>query len=793
MSVESSISYQLNKHPALKKAAKRIYQKGMCAISHSFSSEGNIARVSPNDNLEYFFGYYDKSPWDASGRYMLCMRAKNTWSDVAPLEPADILLIDTQSDNSVRIIATTHTWNVQQGSMAQWRGPGFDREIIYNDYRCDHYCSIILDIVSMTERILPMPVYTVSTDGITALSLDFSRLHRLRPGYGYANLTDLTKNEKIPDVDCVWKIDLNNGEILPVIKYTELAAFEPRPEMQEAEHKVNHLMLSPNGKRFMMLHRWFSGHRKYTRLLTCNIDGTELYNLSDDDMVSHCCWKNDYEILAFANKRNEGTGYYLMRDKTKEYSRMWPELTGDGHPSYSPDGMLVVTDTYPNRRRIAEVRVMQGDVNQPVARVFAPFRYDNDTRCDLHPRWSRDGHKICFDAVFEGRRGLYTVDVAALKKSEKVFTGKVNIIYLMTGCRKRGPANQTLNLIKNLDTTIFNPILCTLYSETPGDSMLESYIPQVKQYYSLRSSLRRLFTGDKKRLYKLLDQISPAIIHTVGLFPAYFLLGYKKCVHCTTVRNDIYKDYPSKYGQLKGAIMKHLNIRVIKKCRYVITCSDSLSTLYRKKLRCKLPFICNGVDTDKFLSIQGDKAVIRNKLSLPENKHIIVYTGAFVDFKDQEFAIKGFLQCKHFHESCLVLLGDGVLLNDLKQKYSNYTNIIFTGFVTNICEYLQAADMFLSVSQSEGMPNGVLEALSCDLPVLLSNIPQHLEILRANRDIGFEYTLGDYSDFVKKLDNMLDSDLNAGNKIFRNTVLAEFSAKKMSECYQKYYLEMLKM
>ena len=46
-----------------------------------------------------------------------------------------------------------------------------------------------------------------------------------------------------------------------------------------------------------------------------------------------------------------------------------------------------------------------------IARVFAPFKYDNDTRCDLHPRWSRDGKKVCFDSVFEGHRGLYVVNV----------------------------------------------------------------------------------------------------------------------------------------------------------------------------------------------------------------------------------------------------------------------------------------------------------------------------------------------------------------------------------------------
>ena len=70
---------------------------------------------------------------------------------------------------------------------------------------------------------------------------------------------------------------------------------------------------------------------------------------------------------------------------------------------------MVVTDTYPNRSRVASVYVIGKGNIETVARVFAPFKYDNDLRCDLHPRWNRAGDKVCFDSVFEGRRGIYYV------------------------------------------------------------------------------------------------------------------------------------------------------------------------------------------------------------------------------------------------------------------------------------------------------------------------------------------------------------------------------------------------
>lgn len=420
MNLEQKINYQLNKFPAVKKFVKSVYQHMMYAISPKMKSEGSIIRISPDDpNYEYFFGYYDKSPWDSTDRYMLCIKAKNTWKEATPREAADILLIDTalaQNDkNRVKKIAETRSWNVQQSCMLQWLGPDFSSKIIYNDFRDKKYVAVILELATGKEHIINAPVYSVSSNGKTALTLDFSRLYNLRPGYGYYNMPEKTKDENLPEATAIWKIDLENGNVTDILTYKDFASFKPRTEMREAGsvHKVNHLMISPNGNRFMVLYRWFIRERKYTRLITCNIDGSDMYLLSDDDMVSHCFWKDDNYILAFENKRTIGTGYYLMRDKTGEYQHCWPELTGDGHPSYSPDKKLIVTDSYPDRARVQYLRVMKDEVSSPkiIAKVFSPFKYDNDTRCDLHPRWNHKGDKICFDSVFEGHRSLYVIKV----------------------------------------------------------------------------------------------------------------------------------------------------------------------------------------------------------------------------------------------------------------------------------------------------------------------------------------------------------------------------------------------
>ena len=408
MGLEQKINYQLNKYPKIKRTLKSVYQHLMYAVSPKIKAEGNIVRISPNDmEHEYFFGYYDKSPWDISNRYMLCLKAKDTWSDVSPKEKAEILLIDTEKKDSdpdrIKKLGKTNAWNVQQSCMLQWLGPDYSSRILYNDFRNGEYCSVILTLSTMEEKVVPMAVYSVSSDGKFALTLDFSRLYELRPGYGYYNLPEKTKGVALPDTTAIWKVNLETEEVDDLLKYTDFASFQPRTEM-----------ISPDNKRFMVLYRWFVGGKKYTRLITCNVDGTDMYLLSDDDMVSHCFWKDENYILGFENKKKSGTGYYLMKDKSDEFEHLWTDISSDGHPSYSPDRKKVVTDSYPDRVRMASVKIMDGKRNEDVkviARTFAPFKYDNDTRCDLHPRWSRDGKKIAFDSVFEGHRGLYQIEL----------------------------------------------------------------------------------------------------------------------------------------------------------------------------------------------------------------------------------------------------------------------------------------------------------------------------------------------------------------------------------------------
>ena len=119
--IENMGKQALEQFPVIKRSAKRAYQLASVATSkENFKTEGEVVRVSPNDGFEYFYGYYDKSPWDATDRYMICIKVKQAYKTVAPKEIGTVGVIDTLNRNKFIKIGITRSWNVQQSCMAQW-------------------------------------------------------------------------------------------------------------------------------------------------------------------------------------------------------------------------------------------------------------------------------------------------------------------------------------------------------------------------------------------------------------------------------------------------------------------------------------------------------------------------------------------------------------------------------------------------------------------------------------------------------------------------------------------------
>jgi len=378
-----------------------------------------VKRVTDKSGY-HFFGYYDKSPWDSEDEYMLALQVTFENRPPKPDDTATIGILNPEENYTFESLAVTHAWNWQQGCMLQWI-PGTRRKIIYNDREDGRFISVILDIESGDLYNLPLPIYTLSHDGRKALTLNFSRLARTRPGYGYVGAPDPYADEEAPEEDGIYILDLRSCEAELIISIDQMARFNPRSDMDKAVHWFNHLLFNPDDERFIFLHRWSPelGKPWKTRLLTANPSGEDVYLLADDDMVSHFDWRDSEHILTWARKRGIGDRFFLFKDQSEDFEIIGDGiLTRDGHCSYSPDRRWILTDTYPDKNNERRLLLYNPDEDRlvEIGRFYSKPELKGEIRCDLHPRWSRDGKRICIDSTHEGTRQMYVIEVSEIVK-----------------------------------------------------------------------------------------------------------------------------------------------------------------------------------------------------------------------------------------------------------------------------------------------------------------------------------------------------------------------------------------
>jgi len=376
------------------------------------------------EGRHHFFGYYDKHAWDATQRFHLALEVPFDDRMPRPDDEAVVGMVDLEEENRFIPLDTTSAWCWQQGCMLQWLGSAPDREIIYNVRVGTAFRARIRDVHTGRTRDLARPIYCVTSDGRRAATLNFSRVHWCRPGYGYAGIRDPNRDEPAPEDDGVWTVDLATGAARLIVSIGRLASLHPHPTFSEARHHwVNHLLWNADGSRLILLHRWQAGQSRFTRMYTVGPDGEDLHLVPAEDMVSHFHWRGTRRILAWARTRAAGDHFYLFEDRSDRWEIVGKDvLTGDGHCSFGPDGRWVLCDTYPQGEppsRTLYLYRLVDDTRFDLGRFAIDERFPSGPlRTDLHPRWSRDGTQVSFDSAHEGARQIYLACVAEVGEPE---------------------------------------------------------------------------------------------------------------------------------------------------------------------------------------------------------------------------------------------------------------------------------------------------------------------------------------------------------------------------------------
>lgn len=352
-----------------------------------------------NDDKVHFFGYYVR-PCVYNGKILSHRLNEDNFNYKQEID----ILVDDEK------ISSSKAWNFQQGSMATWTS---DKHIIHNDFDGSKYISKLINLETKEVKIIDYPIYSVSNDGSFSLSLNFSRLAKLRKDYGYFNLPYNELEDE--SNDGIYYVDIKNNTYSLWLSLKDIKGFKTSDTMINATHKVNHIDLSPDNTKAIFLHRWFKNDVKYTRLLCVDLKTKELRVLADNKMVSHMCWYDNETLFGYLRGNNNQDGYFFVDLDGNQKHFKHELLVDDGHPTVL-NKRYIVTDSYPDYT--CKSKLMLIDLKKNTVKILGKFysykKYQDDRRCDLHPRFDDLGNMLTLDTVCSGKRNICHLDISAL-------------------------------------------------------------------------------------------------------------------------------------------------------------------------------------------------------------------------------------------------------------------------------------------------------------------------------------------------------------------------------------------
>jgi teichuronic acid biosynthesis glycosyltransferase TuaC len=176
-------------------------------------------------------------------------------------------------------------------------------------------------------------------------------------------------------------------------------------------------------------------------------------------------------------------------------------------------------------------------------------------------------------------------------------------------------------------------------------------------------------------------------------------------------------------------------INTLKNCDAIIRVNKNDIPLFHKLgiTEKKIHYIANGYDPKKFFPISKEKAC--KSLNLPLDKKIILNISRLSEEKGQTFLISAIADIVHIRKDCICYIGGygparKKLETQIKEAHlKNYVNLI--GFIPDneMALWINACDVFVLPSLSEGNPTVMFETLGCGKPFLGTKVGGESDII----------------------------------------------------------------
>ncbi len=173
-------------------------------------------------------------------------------------------------------------------------------------------------------------------------------------------------------------------------------------------------------------------------------------------------------------------------------------------------------------------------------------------------------------------------------------------------------------------------------------------------------------------------------------------------------------------------LLKIRNQLLLKADAFVSLSSEMTAEFKDQKAKAENIYeIPNCFDPSNFYPVTiNEKIKLRTKLNLPLDIRILIFTGRLLTTKGLPLLLKVWYEIQKHHKDILLLIvGSGenltyscdAELRDYVREKHIQENVMFTGKVYNVHEYLQSSDIFCLPTENEAFGISLVEAMACGL------------------------------------------------------------------------------
>ncbi|MDY7394085.1 glycosyltransferase family 4 protein [Aureibaculum sp. 2210JD6-5] len=287
------------------------------------------------------------------------------------------------------------------------------------------------------------------------------------------------------------------------------------------------------------------------------------------------------------------------------------------------------------------------------------------------------------------------------------------------------------------------------FSKTEGFEYLEI----LKNVTSTNKFLIILFF---KSFFIKLPKQSIIHAHRPDHFAAFTFFKNKPSI--VTLHGQTARIINDRKGKLIRIIYNFLERFALKKANAILPVDEITKAYYLKlypQFKNKLHVIPTGVNNEIFKPLDKQKA--REKFGFLKTDKIILYVGRLEPPKKIEEIVKSLeILLKENLEYKLIFVGDGILLNEIKQlttrlQLDSYITFLGIRKRNELPEIFNLADVSVLYSRNEGSPLSVKESLACGIPVV-ANCVGDIPLVIKNGHNGYLVENDSIDELAKKLE-----------------------------------------